>query len=76
MWRQQVSSHYLSGTLPYVRRHITINKLLSASLNKTFPSFLPSGERELSKHDTGLPDVRQSKESARQVSASSPARER
>ena len=29
----------LSGTLPYVRRHITGNKnVLSASLNKTFPS--------------------------------------
>ena len=23
MWRQRVSSHYLSGILPYVRRHIT-----------------------------------------------------
>ena len=35
-------SHYLSGPLPYVRRHITVNKnVLSASLNKTFPSFLP-----------------------------------
>ena len=33
-------SHYLSGPLPYVRRHITVNKnVLSASLNKTFPSF-------------------------------------
>ena len=32
-------SHYLSGPLPYVRRHITV---LSASLNKTFDSFLPS----------------------------------
>ena len=30
-----------SGPLPYVRRHITVNKnVLSASLNKTFPSFL------------------------------------
>ena len=34
-------SHYLSGPLPYVRRHITIKQnVLSASLNKTFPSFL------------------------------------
>ena len=35
-------SHYLSGSLPYVRHHITINKknVLGASLNKTFPSFL------------------------------------
>ena len=31
-------SRYLSGPLPYVRRHITVNKMLSASLNKTFPS--------------------------------------
>ena len=31
----------LSGHLPYVRRHITVNKkVLSASLNITFPSFL------------------------------------
>ena len=38
MWRQRISSHYLSGTLPYVRRHITVHKnVLSASLNKTFP---------------------------------------
>ena len=31
-------SHYLCGfNLPYVRRHITVNKnVLSASLNKTF----------------------------------------
>ena len=35
-------SRYLCGSLPYVRRHITVNKnVLSASLNKTFPSFLP-----------------------------------
>ena len=27
-------SHYLSGPLPYVRRHITVNNVLSASLNK------------------------------------------
>ena len=33
-------SGYLSGPLPYVRRHITVNKMLSASLNKAFPSFL------------------------------------
>ena len=33
-------SHYLSSSLPYVRRHITINKILSASLNKILPSFL------------------------------------
>ena len=33
-------SHYLSGPLPYVRRHITVNKMCwSASLNKTFPFF-------------------------------------
>ena len=32
-------SRYLNGCLPYVRRHITVNKnVLSASLNKTFPS--------------------------------------
>ena len=31
--------HYLSGPLPYVRRHITVNNVLSVSLNKTFPSF-------------------------------------
>ena len=32
---------YLNGPLPYVRRHITINKnVLSESLNKTFTSFL------------------------------------
>ena len=36
-------SHYLSGPLPYVRRHITVKEnALSASLNKTFLSFLPS----------------------------------
>ena len=35
----------LSGTLPYVWRCITVNKMC-ASLNKTFPSFLPfSGSR-------------------------------
>ena len=33
---------FLIITLPYVRRHITVNKnVLRASLNKTFPSFLP-----------------------------------
>ena len=33
-------SRYLNGPLPYVRRHITVNKnVLTASLNKTFPSF-------------------------------------
>ena len=36
-------SRYLKGPLPYVRRHITgKNNVLSASLNKTCPSFLPS----------------------------------
>ena len=36
-------SHYLTGPLPYVRRHITVNyNVLSASLNKTFPSFIHS----------------------------------
>ena len=31
-------SNYLSGPLPYVRRHITINKMCSsASINKIFP---------------------------------------
>ena len=36
-------SRYLNGPLPYVRRHITVNKnVLSASLNKTFPSFIHS----------------------------------
>ena len=35
-------SHYLSGPLSCVRRHISIKlNELSASLNKTFPSFLP-----------------------------------
>ena len=34
MWRQWVSSHYLSGPLPFVWRHITVNKI--------FPSFLYS----------------------------------
>ena len=34
---------YLSGPLPYVRRHITVNKnVLSALLNKPFPSFVDS----------------------------------
>ena len=33
-------SRYLNGPLPYVRRHITVN-VLSASLIKAFPSFLP-----------------------------------
>ena len=34
-------SRYLNGPLPYVRRHITVNKnVLIVSLNKTFPSFL------------------------------------
>ena len=34
-------SRYPNGPLPYVRRHITVNKnVLSASLNKIFPSFL------------------------------------
>ena len=36
-------SRYLNGSLPYVRRHITVNKcfnVLSASLNKALPSFL------------------------------------
>ena len=27
MWRQWVFSYYLSGLLPYVRRHITVNKM-------------------------------------------------
>ena len=36
-------SRYLCGPIPYVWRHITVNKnVLSTSLNKTFPSFLPS----------------------------------
>ena len=34
-------SRYLNGPLPYIRRHITVNKnVLSVSLNKMFPSFL------------------------------------
>ena len=34
--------HYLNGPLPYVRRHITINKnVLSVLLTKTIPFFLP-----------------------------------
>ena len=33
-------SHYLSDSLSYVQRHITVNKnVFSASLNKTFPFF-------------------------------------
>ena len=32
-------SRYLNGSLPYVRRHISVN-VLSASLNKTLLSFL------------------------------------
>ena len=36
-------SHYLSGPLPYARRHITVNRnVLCLSLNKTLPSFFPS----------------------------------
>ena len=36
-------SRSLSGPLPYVRRHITVNKnVLSASLNKTFLPSIPS----------------------------------
>ena len=35
-------SHYLSGPLTYVRGHITVKyNVLSSSLNKTLPSFLP-----------------------------------
>ena len=30
---------YLNGPLPYVQHHITNKNVLSASLNKTFPSF-------------------------------------
>ena len=34
-------SRYLNGRLPYVRRHVIVNKnVLNASLNKTIPSFL------------------------------------
>ena len=34
-------SPYLSGSLPYVRHHITVNKMCwVASLNKTVPSFV------------------------------------
>ena len=34
-------SRYLNGSLPYLRRHMIVNKnVLDASLNKTFPSFL------------------------------------
>ena len=32
-------SHYLTGHLLYVRRHITKQNVLNASLNKTYPSF-------------------------------------
>ena len=32
-------SHYLSGPILYVRRHITVKHVLIASLNKIFPSF-------------------------------------
>ena len=34
-------SRYVNGPLTYVQCHITIKYVLSASLNKTFPSFLP-----------------------------------
>ena len=41
-------SHYLSGPLPYVRCHITVN-------NKTFPSIFSGGEQtELSLKDEQL----------------------
>ena len=33
-------SRYLSVPLPYVRQHITVNKVLSASLNKTLPVYI------------------------------------
>ena len=34
-------TQYLNGSVPYVRRHIILNKMcLVSSLNKTFPSFL------------------------------------
>ena len=40
-WQRFFLSHYLSCPLPYVRRHITVKyNVFSASLNKTFPSFL------------------------------------
>ena len=45
-------SRYLCGTLPYVRRHIIVNKMLSGSLNKTFLSFLPVGQLRLFWHWT------------------------
>ena len=32
-------SHCLGGPLLYIQRHISINKMLSTLLNKTFPSF-------------------------------------
>ena len=35
-------SHCLNGPLPYVRRHITVNKMFSALLNKAFPSYFKS----------------------------------
>ena len=36
-------SGHLNGPIPYDGRHITVKKyILSALLNKTFPSFLPS----------------------------------
>ena len=38
-------SRYLKGPLPYVQRHLIVLKLLSASLNKTFPSILPIADR-------------------------------
>ena len=41
---------YLNGHLRYVRRHISILKCASASLNKTFPSFLPTSVSWLTYH--------------------------
>ena len=32
-------SHCLSGSLPYLRRHINVQNVLSTSLNKKCPSF-------------------------------------
>ena len=43
-------SHYLSGPLPNVRRHIIVNKMLSVSLKKTFPSIHPSPRQDSTYH--------------------------
>ena len=40
MWQQRVSSRYLKGHLPCLMPYNDKKNVLSALLNKTFPSFL------------------------------------